>query len=355
VNLDELRAYLAAPAQGRLYFDSELLWNLHLAVTSKPFVVLAGVPGVGKTSLALGYARFVTQGYEHPGVRLLHVRPEWNDSTTLMGHFDETAQGYATTPFLDMLLSALRDPEHRYFIVLDGLDAAPAERFLGDYLCGIGAAWPLTLHARGRCVARAGAVREEANLVCHDNCSTCFFSDQSALPGRLPSVMANFVPPSLRIPRNFVVLATVQSEEWQDSLPTHLLDRCHVVALDRAELAPFFAADGPGAGLPAPDAQGVFCRLADLLAAHDLGVGYRAVRESLDGVALALERGRDGTEALDRQVEQRVVPRLAAALRRRPDRDGVAEALTAALRAEGLVRAAERLRSRLAADGDRGL
>ena len=337
MEIQELKDFLAKPQEGMLYFDEELLWRFHLAVSSHPFVLLAGLPGSGKTSLALGYARYRTDDYEYKGYCSLHIRPEWNNSQALMGTYDSQRQEYLSTGFLDMVLRALRNPEKKYFVILDGIDLARPEHFLSDYFNAMGSEQSVRLHPIERCIPKAGVNREDANLVCHDLCVNCFFSCPTALPSRLPSMMSKFVPPMIYFPRNFVVIGTLLQEKWQDSLSTSTLDRAHLITLDGHSVASYLS--GPAKGMVGPRTHSFICALEELLAAHNEGIGYRIVRQCMTFVEVGEKEGMNEIDLLDRYVEQRFLPRLRANLK---DNEEAIKQLAELLASEGLPKSTKR-------------
>ncbi len=339
MDIGELRSFLASPGEGLLHFDEDLLWRFHLAVSSNPMVLLAGLPGAGKTSLAVGYARYRTQDYEGKGHRLIHIRPEWNDSKALMGSYDNQRQEYLSTGFLDIVLAALRNPDKEFYVILDGVDLARPEHYLSDYLAALGREQAVRLHPIERCIPKAGTNRDEANLVCHDLCVKCFFSSAQSLPGHLPTMMSKFVPPMIYFPKNFVVIGTLLAEEWPASLSTSILDRSHLITLDEHSMAEFLT--GPAQGMASPKTFAFVCSLEELLREHNLGVGYRIVRQCIEYVKVAEREGLEEQQALDRFAEQRFLPRLINIL---DGAEGITEKLADLLEKQGLRKTYQRFK-----------
>ena len=337
MKIEDLQSFLQQPQEGLLHFGEDLLWRFHLAVSSHPFVLLAGLPGSGKTALALGYARYLTSDYESKGYCSMHIRPEWNNSQALMGSYDSQRQEYLSTAFLDMVLRALRNPDRHYFVILDGVDLARPEHYLSDYLNAMGSEQAVRLHPIERCIAKAGVNREEANLVCHDLCVNCFFSCPSALPSRLPSMMSKFVPPMIHFPKNFVVIGTLLQENWQDALSTSTLDRAHLITLDEHSVASYL--EGPAKGMVGPRTHSFICALEVLLASYNQGIGYRVVRQCMNFVEKGEKEGMKELELLDRYVEQRFLPRLRANLK---DNAEAMKQLAELLESEGLDKSTKR-------------
>ena len=64
-------------------FDDRMVEDFYLCLKSKPFVILAGTSGTGKTKLVKLFAEAIGAEYE-----LIPVRPDWSDSSDLLGHTD---------------------------------------------------------------------------------------------------------------------------------------------------------------------------------------------------------------------------------------------------------------------------
>ena len=75
-----IRKYIEAKG---FNYDGSLIENFYLSLKSKPFVILAGTSGTGKTRLVRLFAEAIKAEY-----KLLSVRPDWSDSSDLFGHTD---------------------------------------------------------------------------------------------------------------------------------------------------------------------------------------------------------------------------------------------------------------------------
>ena len=75
-----IKTYIAAKG---FNYDGALIENFYLGLKSKPFVILAGTSGTGKTRLVRLFAEAIGAEY-----KLVSVRPDWSDSSDLFGHVD---------------------------------------------------------------------------------------------------------------------------------------------------------------------------------------------------------------------------------------------------------------------------
>ena len=119
-------------------FPAHRLRSYYVALKTKPFVILSGVSGTGKTRLAELFAEAMT-GLASKQFRLIPVRPDWNDSTALFGYQNVLANRYQSTPFLEIVRAA-GQPENRrkaFFVCLDEMNLARVEHYLADYLSAL--------------------------------------------------------------------------------------------------------------------------------------------------------------------------------------------------------------------------
>ena len=119
-------------------FPAYRLRSYYVALKTKPFAILSGVSGTGKTRLAELFAEALT-GLAPKQFRLIPVRPDWNDASALFGYQNVLANRYVSTPFLDIVRAAGL-PENRrkaFFVCLDEMNLARVEHYLADYLSAL--------------------------------------------------------------------------------------------------------------------------------------------------------------------------------------------------------------------------
>ena len=121
----KVKSYIAS--RGFTY-DGNLIENFYLCLKSKPFIILAGTSGTGKTRLARLFAEAI--GAE---CKIVPVRPDWSDSTDLFGHVDLNGH-FVPGAVLDFLKNAQDDPGKPYFLCLDEMNLARVEYYMSDFL-----------------------------------------------------------------------------------------------------------------------------------------------------------------------------------------------------------------------------
>ena len=98
------------------------------AIRTKPFVILAGVSGTGKSRLPSLVAD-ITGGK----AALLPVRPDWTDSSEVLGYLG-LEQTFHVGPLLQLAHNASRDPERHYVCIVDEMNLARVEHYFAEVL-----------------------------------------------------------------------------------------------------------------------------------------------------------------------------------------------------------------------------
>ena len=308
----DLLTYIEAriAAQGFTY-PPLAVRDYYLALKTKPFVILAGLSGTGKTRLTELLAEALTDNLSAQ-YRLLPVRPDWTDATPLLGFFNLLAGEYVPTPFLDLLTEAGRaeNREHAFFVCLDEMNLARVEHYFADVLSAMETrARTIPLHA-----------------------------------GR-----------TIRIPSNVFVTGSVNVDEATHPFSKKVLDRANTLEFTEVRFGRYADGKGRRRKEPLPDitaaerqrlflgarardvreAQeklsaikatypdrvlGVLSSLNELLAPRGMHFGYRVRDEVLmylanafdaDGRGLLEDRPEQNlAAALDLQIVQKALPRL---------------------------------------------
>ena len=123
--VDQIKSFIAARG---FSYDDGLIENFYLSLKSKPFVILAGTSGTGKTRLVRLFAEAIDAKYEQ-----VSVRPDWSDSTDLFGHVDLNGH-FVTGKILDFLWEARENLDRPYILCLDEMNLARVEYYLSDFL-----------------------------------------------------------------------------------------------------------------------------------------------------------------------------------------------------------------------------
>lgn len=96
------------------------------------FIVLSGLSGSGKTQIVKSFADALG-GF----ARIIPVKPNWTSSEDLLGYYNPLQKSYLSTPFLDALIEANRNPSKLYLICLDEMNLARVEYYFADFLSSL--------------------------------------------------------------------------------------------------------------------------------------------------------------------------------------------------------------------------
>ena len=114
-------------------YEEGLIENFYLCLKAKPFVILAGFSGTGKTRLVRLFAEGAGATAANGRYRQVAVRPDWSDSSDLFGHVDLNGN-FVPGAVTDFLEKAANDLSHPYFLCLDEMNLARVEYYFSDFL-----------------------------------------------------------------------------------------------------------------------------------------------------------------------------------------------------------------------------
>jgi len=187
-----------------LQIQEEFFSRFVISLAAKPFVILTGNSGTGKTKLAQLFAEWLTGGLSesHRGHAVVPVGADWTDNRNVIGfvnHLRRTGDDtpiYQGTAALDLLLSALAEPERPFFLILDEMNLSHVERYFADFLSAMESRKAVPLHSEAKPLQTAD--------------------------GRT-------VPHAIPFPDNLFVIGTVNVDETTYMFSPKVLDRANVI------------------------------------------------------------------------------------------------------------------------------
>ena len=112
-----------------------------LAIRTKPFILLAGISGTGKSRIVREFAfkscpKYLQDEDETtPGnFCMKEVKPNWHDSTELLGYYSNLSKSYQFKKFVKFLVKSKMFPEVPFFVCLDEMNLAPVEQYFAEIL-----------------------------------------------------------------------------------------------------------------------------------------------------------------------------------------------------------------------------
>ena len=322
-------------AQGFTYPELTLR-DYYVALQTKPFALVSGITGTGKTRLTSLFAEALT-GAADSQYRLLPVRPDWSDSAPLLGYVNLLAPGfpagrYISTSFTEFLHRAMQ-PENAYrayFLCLDELNLARVEHYLAEILSAMetptrelilpdGRALRLpanlflsgTLNLDEATYALSRKVLDRANLFTFEDARLREESREQGTGNREQDYAPDFTTPYTLHPTPFPSFQSL-----------FLTSRVTTVAAARRRLAEI----APGENF-AGEIVETLTAANQILQPHGLHFAYRVRDEALRYCANSFDRDASGLFvpeeaedrranlriALDLQLLQKVLPRFSGA------------------------------------------
>lgn len=121
------RNYLAR--QEGLYFSPIVVREFVAGMAASRFIILEGLSGTGKSSLARYFSEFISEKSFFEA-----VQATWRDRTSLIGYYNDFSRSYSETEFLKRLYLFTYLPRHVNIMVLDEMNISRIEYYFADFL-----------------------------------------------------------------------------------------------------------------------------------------------------------------------------------------------------------------------------
>lgn len=207
------------------------------AIKSKPFLLLAGISGTGKSRIVRELARSCWdkdskeyKAKKPKNFEMIQVKPNWHDSSELFGYVSRIKEEkFIVGPFLKFMAKALKEPDVPYFLCLDEMNLAPVEQYFAEYLSVI----------ESRKLADDGSavtdpiVDFEATAAYHSLISELFPEEEDRKPFLVKEEEKG---KRLSIPPNLIVVGTVNMDETTFSFSRKVLDRAMTIEMNEVDL-----------------------------------------------------------------------------------------------------------------------
>ena len=205
-----IKAFTDSLEKSNLYFDPVLVTRFVTSLVTKPFVLLNGLSGSGKTKLAQAFVQWICQ--EETQYRIIPVGADWTNREPLLGYPDGLNPEVYVTPdngALQLMLDAQNNPNLPFFMILDEMNLSHVERYFADFLSVMESNDSIKLYT--------GDVR-----ICSE--------------GRR-------IPQTIQWPNNLFIIGTVNIDETTYMFSPKVLDRANVIEfrLDVSDLGKYFS------------------------------------------------------------------------------------------------------------------
>lgn len=229
------------------------------ALRTKPFMLLAGISGTGKSRIVRKLAQATVteelqkaEGYNGTdfandrwtlhspaNFELIQVKPNWHNSMDVIGYLSNIpSPHYVFTPFIEFIVKAWQHPEVPFFLCLDEMNLAPVEEYFAEFLSAIesrsfeGEEYltdPIIkpFNSFGEDVAKTMVNTLFPNFTAGDT--------ESAIT----KVIKHFRTKGLTLPKNLIVIGTVNMDETTFSFSRKVLDRAMSVEMNEVNYDSF--------------------------------------------------------------------------------------------------------------------
>ena len=202
------------------------------AIKSKPFLLLAGISGTGKSRIVRELARACwdegSEEYEAQKPRnfeMVQVKPNWHDSSELIGYVSRVSgeSVYVAGDFLKFVARAWEEEDVPYFLCLDEMNLAPVEQYFAEYLSVVE-----SRKSDGNGKVITDPILEKSDDDWYYPLVVQLTQDED--------IKTQFLTEGIRIPQNLIVIGTVNMDETTFSFSRKVLDRAMTIEMNEVDL-----------------------------------------------------------------------------------------------------------------------
>lgn len=191
----KLQSYIS---QSGLVFSDTLINRFIASLLTKPFVLLTGLSGSGKTKIAQSFARWISE--DNSQYKIIPVGSDWTNREPLLGYpngLDPDEYILPDSGALRLIIEASKEENQQkpYFLILDEMNLSHVERYFADFLSVMESDEEIMLYS--------GKMRKS--------------SDGIDVPGKISW------------PQNMFVIGTVNIDETTYMFSPKVLDRANTI------------------------------------------------------------------------------------------------------------------------------
>jgi hypothetical protein len=221
-----------------------------VSIKTKPFIILAGLSGTGKSRLVrtLAYqfnniAADITAGKNPPtNFQLIKVKPNWHDSSELLGYESRISgkDRFVATDFIRFIVKAWQHPDTPFFLCLDEMNLAPVEQYFAEYLSAVETRRENDGKIKTDALISGKLITKYADKA---NGVDVTYELWNELELTDTEIQNELKENGLGLPVNLIVMGTVNMDETTHSFSRKVLDRAMTIEMNDINLSEGLGAD----------------------------------------------------------------------------------------------------------------
>jgi hypothetical protein len=216
----------------------------YVSIKTKPFIILAGLSGTGKSrlvrTLAYQFNNIAADKEEEKNpptnFQLIKVKPNWHDSSELLGYESRISgkDRFIVTDFIRFIVKALQHPDTPFFLCLDEMNLAPVEQYFAEYLSAIETRRLYAGKIKTDALISGKLITKYADKANGVDPTYELWNELDVIDiGIQNDLKAN----GLGLPSNLIVMGTVNMDETTHSFSRKVLDRAMTIEMNDINLS----------------------------------------------------------------------------------------------------------------------
>lgn len=222
--------------------QQQFVTNILATIRTKPFILLAGISGTGKSQLVRRLAQATNDinvtddtRFKEPNpvnFKLIQVKPNWHNSMEVIGYKTNIpTDHYVLTEFIRFIARAWAFPNTPFFLCLDEMNLAPVEEYFAEFLSAIESRTKNT--SNGYFTDPIIPPFDNYGKVVASQLVTDLLTDKllAETPQR-DTITKTWCERGLSLPENLIVMGTVNMDETTFSFSKKVLDRAMSIEMN---------------------------------------------------------------------------------------------------------------------------
>lgn len=180
-----------------LCYNDEDVYNFHISIKTNPLTIISGMAGIGKTRLAVSYAKSLGLDEEH--YLIVPISPAYTEPADVIGYLNTSKGEYVSseTGLVDILKKSQDNPDEIFMVIFDEMNLSQVEYWFSPF------------------ISLLEMENSDRKLILYNSHSNCINSE--------------YYPSSITIGNNIIFVGTVNIDETTKDFSDRLLDRANVI------------------------------------------------------------------------------------------------------------------------------